>query len=695
MIGADDLSPPSARVANLTLVVAIGGLGDQVIAELRKFLATSEVGHRGALASWSITDQEATPAEAVGRLVSNRNLDALERAGYQVPGRGVGQPPRLSVVYIVDLNDQEACQAVDTARSDLQSTCAVSLLSIIAVGSGQITEMLSHEIVAKRAWDLVVPMSLRDRVAGARSTSDLVATIARIVFLCSVADQPQFGSKVLGRTPSPSVSGTPVVRIGAAFLDGGRDELMHILSWLLARGLALRQFENPTCFQPAIAFDDQRRTKLLGLISSEILARRLLTDTPFALRVDEGEVWHIELPPGIVAAELRRVPRRRWIAVLQKLRDLFDLTKARRWAESVERSELAVLASLEEAIAEDVRQLHHYERGPDRLLAWVAAARELLERHPEIARPQNANFDEAIGSLRAQMLKAPNTVAVWARVALLGWIGAEGVRRISIALFGGTLGWVGFASTMIIAGILGLRLLERAHQDLQSALRSAQDALIRRYEAQMRENLSLVLNRVRTRLMAILDNEGSKVTTQVQFGSNIIAAEVSKFEVAPASDVINVEWVIPPGSREGLLEALNLPWLTLQRQAAASGVFVPNPIDGTDCMRQSVAELVEFSKRYIESRTEALGLQGLVDFRSQEEPGFEERIVRDLDRRATTLAGRSPLRTSWHGPADVLTRLHDAIVTLDPEAKEQPSVSGMVACLKVGGSATVLPGGSE
>lgn len=695
MTGADDLSPLSARVANLTLVVGIGALGDQVIAELRKLLARSEDGHRGAVAFWSCKGQESTPSEAAGLLLSNRNLDALEQAGYQVPGRGVGQPPRLSVAYIVDLNEQGASQAVDAARNDLKSACAVSLQSVIAVGEGQTTEMLTHDVVAKRTWDLVVPVSSQDRVAGARSTNDLVATIARTVILCSVADQPHFGSKVLGRTASPSVQGTPIARIGGAFLDGGREELLNALSWLLARRLLMRQFETPTCFQPAGAFDDQRRTQLLGLVSSEILGRRLLSDTPFALRVDEGDIWHIELSPGIVAAELHRVPRRRWIAVLQKLRDLFDFTKARRWAESVERSEIAVLDSLQEAIAEDVRQLHHYERGPDRLLSWVTAAREALERQPEIARPQNANIDDAIESLRAQLLKAPNTVAVWARVVLLGWIGAEGVRHLSRALFGGTLGWIAFASTLIIAAVLGIRLLERAHRDLQSALRSAQDALIRRYEAQMRENLSLVLNRVRSRLMAILDNEASKVPGQAQCASNIIVAEVNKFEVAPTSDVVNVEWIVPLESRERLLESLNLPWSTLQRPGAAGGFFVPNPVDGRDCMVQTVTGLFDFSKRYLESRTEAFSLQGLVDFRSLEEPGFEDRIVRDLDRRATALAGRSPLRTSWHGPADVLTLLHDKIVTLDPEAKEQPSVSGMVACLKVGGSTTVLAGGSE
>jgi hypothetical protein len=693
MIGADDLSsPPSARVANLTLAVGIGALGEQVIAELRKLLVTSEDGHRWAVASWCSADQGTHAAEAAALLLSNRNLDTLEQAGYQVPGRDVGQPPRLSVAYIVDLNDQGSSQSVDTVRKDLESVCVPTTQSIIAAGAGQIAEILASDTVARYKWDFVVPISSQDRVAGARAQIDIVATVARIVFVFSVADQPHFGSRVLGRTATPAVPGTPVVRIGGAFLDSGRGELLMSLSGFVACGLLGRQFENLASFQPAGAFDDQRRTKLLDLVGAEVLGRRLLGDTPFELRIDDGGVWHVELPRGIVAAELHRVPRRRWIAVLQKLRDLFDFTKARRWAESVERSEAAMLSSIQEAITEDIRQLHHYERGPDRLLSWASAARDLLEVQPEIVRPANADIDAAIGRLRAEVLRSPNSIAVWVRVVLLGCIGAEGIRHIFRALFGDMIGWLGFTSTLIVAAILGFRLLERAHQDLHSALKTAQEALIRRYEAQMRENLSLVLTRVRSRLMALLDNEISKVQNQVQCASDITGSMIGEFGGTTATDLVNVEWIVPAESRQRLLESLNLPWSTLQRQAAANGVFVPDPPEGTECIRQTVAAAVDFSMQYLQSRLDDFGLQGLMEFRCNEDLGFEDRIVRDLDRRSTALAGRAPLRTSWHGPADVLTQLHDKIVTLDPDAVEQPSVSGMVACLKVGGSVTVLPG---
>ncbi len=695
MIGVDQSSPSSSRVANLTLVLGIGTLGEQVIVELRKLLSASENGHQLAVASWCKTDQETDAGQEAQSLLSNKNLEALERAGYQVPGRGVGQPPRLSVVYVVDLNNKDASQAVETVREEIKSRKFAAVQSIIALGAGQVADLLSSGSVFGHKWEFAVPISSQDRVAGARVQDDLVATVARIAFVMSVPDQPHFGSNVLGRSGASSTKGTHVVRIGGAFLDSGRDVLVAALSKLIARHLLVQQFENPEEFQPAIAFDDKRRTKSLTFIQLDSLSRRLLADTPFAVRIDEDEVWHIELPPGIVAGELNRVPRRRWIAVLQKLRDLFDFTKARRWADSVERSEATVLSSVQQAIAEDVRQLHHYERGPDRILAWASTARNLLEVQPEIVRPPNADIDGAIEELRRQILNSPNTVAVWARVVLLGWIGAEGVRHIIRALSGNVPGWIGFTTTLAIAAILGFRLLERSHQSLHKAREAAQDALIRRYEAQMRENLSLVLNRVRSRLIAALDDEIAKLQNQAKCVSDITASMVGELCIPTANDLVNVEWIIPSEFRQKLLESLNLPWLTLVQQAADQGAFVPDLVDGEDCMKQTLAQLVGFSSEYLQSRLDEFGLDGLLEFRSHEDPGFEERIVRDMDRRAIALAGRTPLRTSWQGPEDVLTRLHDKIVALDADVQEHPSVSGMVACLKVGGNAAILSGGSE
>jgi hypothetical protein len=110
-------------------------------------------------------------------------------------------------------------------------------------------------------------------------------------------------------------------------------------------------------------------------------------------------------------------------------------------------------------------------------------------------------------------------------------------------------------------------------------------------------------------------------------------------------------------------------------------------------MKETAASILDLAKRFLESRLDDFGFEGLVDFRAQEDSDFWERIVRDLDRRAATLAGRAPLRTSWHGPSGVLARLHDTIMALDPNADEQSSLAAMTACLKVGLN-TARPGGS-
>jgi hypothetical protein len=691
MVDPDDLSPASARIANLTLAVGIGPLGDRIIVQLRRLLVAAEESHRRAIACWSGSEEESGLAAAAAQLLSNKNLDLLEQAGFQVPGRAVGQPPRLSQAFIVDLDDPQASRILDAARGHLASVSGATFVTIMAIGSAQVADMLAGDILSKHEWNRVLPVSKQDRVAGVRSDNDIVATVARMALLFSVADQSHFGSSVLGAAGAAGAR-TPVVRVGAAFLDCGREDLLNALSAPVAGRLLERQFTAPKGFQPPAAFDDQRRTKVLDLIRAEALAQRLLSNTPFTLSTDPGAPWQISLPLGVVTSELEGVPRRRWIAVLLKLRDLFDFAKARRWGEAIEDAESALLASLHTAIEDDVRQLHHYERGPDRLLTWAALASDVLERQPEIAQPSNADFDAAIERLRKQIQKAPNAVAVWARVALLGWLGAEGIRQLLRLIMGNAAGWAGFGITLVIAAVLGFRLLERAHEGLYSALHTAQEALIRKYEAQTRDNLILVLNRVRSRLLGSLDAEVQRLQRQAQKASTIASSMVDQFGGEEAGDLVNVEWLVPVGLRARLLQTLDPPWATLQSQAATGGEFVPAPIDGADTMKQTAAGLVEFARKYFDSRLDDFSLLRLLEFRGQEDDGFVDRIVQDLDRRATALAGRAPLSSTWHGPADVLAQFHEALVALDSNAHEQHSASGMVACVKVGAGVNARQG---
>ena len=691
MVDPDDLSPTSARIANLTLAVGIGSLGDQIVSQLKRLLLASEESHRRAVACWSGSEEESGLLAAAAQLLSNKNLDLLEQAGFQVPGRAVGQPPRLSQAFIVDLDDAQSSRILDAAREHLASLPGGTFVTIIAIASAQVPEILADDILSKHKWNRVLPVSKQDRVAGLRSDNDIVATVARIAFLFSVADQSHFGASALGASGAVG-SSTPVVRVGAAFLDSGREDLLSALSAPVAGYLLERQFTDPRGFQPPAAFDDQRRTKILDLVKPEALAQGLLSNTPFTLSTDPGAPWQISLPLGVVTTELEGVPRRRWIAVLLKLRDIFDFTKARRWAEAIEDAESALLASLHTVIGDDIRQLHHYERGPDRILTWSALVREVLERQPEIARSASVGFDPAIEKLRDQIGKAPNAVAVWIRVALLGWLGAEGIRQLLKVLLGNVESWAGFGVVLMIAAVLGFRWLERAHQSLYAALNVAQDALIRKYELQARDNLILVLTRVRSRLLGSLDAEVQRLQRQAHAASTIASSMVDQFGVEEAGDLVNVEWLVPVGLRPRLLETLDLPWATLQSKAATGGEFVPAPIDGADTVKQTEAGLIEFARKYLDSRLNDFSLLRLLEFRGQEDDGFVDRIVQDLDRRATALGGRAPLSSTWHGPADVLAQFHEALVALDSNSHEQHSASGMVACVKVGAGVNARQG---
>lgn len=214
MVGFDDVSPHSTRVANLTFVVGIGSLGTRVVSELRGLLRTAEEGHRRAVTSWCCTDKESGLTEIAQHFLSNKNLDLLEQMGYQIPGRGVGQPPRLSVVFVVDLDDAQASQFLEQARKDLKPLCDTTTLAIVALGEGPAAKIISHDVVSKHPWNCAISIPTQDRVAGVRSANDVVATVARLVFLLSVADQPHFGSKILGHVGSSSVSGTSITNIG-------------------------------------------------------------------------------------------------------------------------------------------------------------------------------------------------------------------------------------------------------------------------------------------------------------------------------------------------------------------------------------------------------------------------------------------------------------------------------------------------
>lgn len=100
-------------------------------------------------------------------------------------------------------------------------------------------------------------------------------------------------------------------------------------------------------------------------------------------------------------------------------------------------------------------------------------------------------------------------------------------------------------------------------------------------------------------------------------------------------------------------------------------------------MQETAERLRGFARSYLMARLAEAGLAGLIEFRSSVEPGFADRIVRDLDRRAAALAPRFPRRTMWRAPELVLGRIHDTVVELDPDAGENSTEFEMLACVKI------------
>lgn len=683
MAAGSELIPGVRRVASLSLVAGFGPLGERVTSELAKVLRSTGEAHRCAVRVWSASETIEELRTAVSELLSAPNLDRLERLGYQIPERSAGQPLCPYLVCVIDGGEASAGGRLTEVLATIEACTSRRVAIAMVLGDGLLENLVSHKGVSEQSWDWILPFPAQEPSAGTRSADDLAAAVARLLVVFSTPDRPGFGYDVFARAEGSRGPLAPVVRVGTAFLDADITGLADCLAHPIAGQLLELQFKDLKRYEPAATFDDERRTSLHSQIALDSLARRLLSETPFALTANPGEPWRVTLPAGVIASEVEDLPRRRWVAALLKLRDVLDFTKARRWAEAMESAEKTLEDSLDKIVAEDLLQLHRYVRGPDRLLTWASVAQEVLERQPDIARPERAGFDQAVQQLKQEIAMAPTPIAVWARVALLGLLGAAALRYLVGFLIGPGPGWVGFALGLLVAAASGTWILEKAHRRLLAALHAAQEALGRRYEAQGVENLILLLDRLRGRLLARIGEEVARVRAQAAAAITIANLEKQNFGPEDPADVVHVEWALPTHLRRRWLERLAPPWANLHGEAARTGHLIPAPSDGPACMQETAEGLRGFAQSYLMARLAESGLAGLIEFRNSVEAGFADRIVHDLDRRAAALAPRSPRRTVWRGPEHVLARVHDAIVQLDPDAIENPTDFEMLACLKV------------
>ncbi|MGB9618871.1 MAG: hypothetical protein ACPL7K_00500 [Armatimonadota bacterium] len=678
MADGGELMPEVRRTASLSLTAGFGPMGERVTSELAKLLRSTGEAHNLAVKVWNASQTVEDLRAAVSELLSAANLDRLD----QIPQRMAGQPLCPYLVCVIDGDEAGAGDYLREVLSEIEVCAGRRVAIAVVVGDGLLENLVSHQAVSQHSWDWILPFPAQEPSAGNRSAEDLAAAVARLLVVFSTPGGSGFGDDVFALRGGSRQSQASVVRVGAAFLDADISGLADCLVHPIAGELLERQYKDLKRYEPAATFDDERRTSLHSQICLDSLARRLLAETPFVLTTNPGEPWRVTLPAGIITAEVEGLPRRRWVAALLKLRDVLDFTKARRWAEAMEATEKALEDSLDKIVAEDVLQLHRYVRGPDRLLTWASLAQEILERQPDIHRPAKGGFDEAVERLKQEIATTPAPIAVWARVALLGLLGAAALRYMVGFLIGPVLGWAGFVLGLLAAAAGGAWILEKAHRRLFAALQAAQEALGRRYEALGVENLILLLDRLRGRLLARIGEEVARVRAQAAAAITIANSEKQNFGPQEPTGVVNVEWVIPAALRRRSLDWLALPWDSLHGEAARAGRLVPAPPDGPACMQETADALRSFGRSYILGRLAELGLADLIEFRNSAEGGFADRIVRDLDRRAAALAPRLPRSTVWRGPKRVLARFHDTIIQLDPDATENPSDLEMLACLK-------------
>ena len=471
-----------------------------------------------------------------------------------------------------------------------------------------------------------------------------------------------------------------MVKIGAAFADGRVAELIERLTHLVAGRLLRMQFATPKRYEPAGGFDDLQRTKLTGLVASEILVRKLLEDTPFLLEIEPGKPWRISLPVGNIAVELHDVERSRWFPVLRKMRDFFDFTKGRRWREAIEAAEVRLTQALTDTVANDIDALHHYVRGSDRVIVWGERVREVLESPIEMEKPKAKEFDGTVETLRREISVFPNPMAAGARVLLLGMLGAGGSHFLAGYLIGSLGGIVASILTLVAAAAAGAWFLHQAHARLMRARAEALAALAASYEARMRDNVLVALGRIRESLLKRIDSELADNLKLEQWAIRVAEELEKQSEPATVQEMTNVEEVVPVFMESAYLEHLSLPWNRLLEEAVTKGSLVPHKEWETPS--PTSVTVTAFSRRYLESRIADLSLWKQLNFRATEGAGYAATIIEVLERRSRVFAPGVMARGVWLAPSDVLAHLHNEMMTCDPEAVQQPMEIELLGCLR-------------
>ena len=672
----EDLFSSACRVAKLTLAVAVGRLGTPVLAELADLLPHVPEGHRRCVAIWSDNEQLSA---ATGILLSQQNLDQLRQLGFQLPAQQLGQPLRLHVMVAIDAGDPAAASSLEKIMDQLSGVPVRRHLTALVLHANTLDDCLSADATRKVRWDVVLPFPAMESSVGRRSEADLVSSVARTMLLLSLP-----ASGVPGSATQLSASeGARVLRVGGAFVDARLDDLLKGLGRRVVGRLLRLQFEKPKSLPSPSAYDEDARTNVEAMLTPERLATALVASTPFVLETRQDGAWRLSLPAGETAVELHGLPRHRWVAVLRKLKDFFEFSKARRWREQLESAEEDLLASLKVEMAKDVAALHRYPRGPDRVLTWCDRLRARLEAPFELARHRGRDFEQAAAALRHEVAAAPEAGPLWACAASLGLLAGSAARASGVHVYGFAGGVVGLLAAIGAAAGLALWAREAAHGRLMRARSAALEALAVHYEQQASTNLTGALLRVREALAATVEDR-RRQNLLVANAAVVEAEALERRGDSPCDDgLVNVESALPRDREEEFLASLSLPWQQLVAAAASAGVLVPARADDGQTAAVELAPVERFAQTYLETRRADCTLGQQLAFRARDNAGCVEQLVANLQARAAGLAPGPRAKTTWFGPPDLLDSLGNAIYALDPGAERQPIDVELLACLRV------------
>lgn len=665
--------------ASLSLIVGVGPTGCLVLNALREGASRSdEVLQR----SLRFVDETGVAAlhEQLEEMLSASNRNRLAALGFDLPGLDMGLAPTIQCFVIAD----HAREKHDTGIYEALRGLPPHFVGINFIGLPILPKDIGvNDLESFRPhlpWKALIPTFMNDPLAGQRSQRDVVATCTRLVQMLAISASGGDADGALLRFQA-STDGSPIhFEIGAAFLDLDNSTVADLLQLPVAANLLDKEWKSIKPYESETDFDEGG-THLHALLQPEVLASRLMQNAPFQIKQSPSG-WRVQLLPNKIQAPLDQVPRSKWVSVLLKLRDLFDHTRAREWAESIGPSKKAADQEITRCIDEDLAALFSKKRGADRVELWYKKARAILEEPVQFAVPPMSDFDGAVARLKAALLAEPHKLVVWARMLILGLIGSEIARRLMSFFWSDPLPWIGYVLGLGIAWFLGFRFLDNASVGLRVGRRQAQEALPTRYEQMIVEHLHAALDAFRKELIDSLESQIELVHKMAARINKEVADVTSNWNTVDEEEMVHVEPVIPHQFRDALLKSLQLPWESLYAEALNNRVLSPDlPLRGEDALRV-IEKTGAFALRVLNESHEQLSVGGLLHFRTKQESDYETRIIQELDRRSRRQMSEVGIVPRWIGPKVVLDRLTSSIETNSP-GEHIPSEISFLCCLRI------------